>query len=99
MTDHLLKKNLNINITELLYARETIKICIKNTSNNINLDEYDKILNEHITTHNKISDVYLVNCEFKTEFDKTFIINLEARYVLNKESGKTKIYLYTVLIV
>ena len=70
---------------ERLYKKYTIK--------NINLDEYDKIINDYITTHNKNFDVDLVNCEFKIEFDNNFIINLETGYVLKIESEKIKIYL------
>ena len=57
------------------------------------MDEYDKILNNFITTHNKNFDVYLVDCEFKIEIDNKFIKILETGYVLNIESDKIKIYL------
>ena len=94
MTDHLLKMNLNFNITRLLYVRKTIKVCIKkNTVNNINLDEYDKILKDYINSHNKKFNVYLVNCGFKIEFDNVFIINIETSFVHNIESKKMKNYL------
>ena len=64
---------------------------------NINLDEYDKKLNDYITTHHKNFEVSLVNCEFKIEFDFNFIINLETGYVLNTESEKIKIYLLSCI--
>ena len=59
----------------------------------MNLDEYDKTLNNYITTHNKKFDLYLVNCEFKIDIDNKFIKILETGYVLNIESDKIKIYL------
>ena len=31
----------------------------------INLDEFDKILKDYITTHFKKFDFYFINCEFK----------------------------------
>ena len=57
------------------------------------MDEYDKILNDYITRHNKNFVVYLVNCEFKIEFDKNFMIFVETNYFLNIEIEKLKIYL------
>ena len=35
----------------------------KYTINNVNLNEFDKILNNSITTHNKKFDLYFNNCE------------------------------------
>ena len=57
------------------------------------MDEYDKILNDYITTHNKNFDVYLVNCEIKIEFDNNFILKLETSYVHKIEFKKLKIFL------
>ena len=60
---------------------------------NIKLDEYDKFINDYITSHNKKFNVYLVNCEYKVELEFNFIINLETNYVCNIESKNLKIYL------
>ena len=49
----------------------------KNTINNINLDEVNKILNDYISTQNKNSDFNSVNCEFVVEFDNNFIANIK----------------------
>ena len=56
------------------------------------MDEFDEILIDYIITHNKNFDVYLVNCEFKIEFDNNFLINSETGYVFTIESEKIKIY-------
>ena len=37
--------------------------------NNINLDEFDKILRDYVSTHNKKTDIYFIYCEFKIQFD------------------------------
>ena len=45
---------------------------IKYTINNINLEELYKILDDHITTHNKKFVFYLISCELIIEFDINF---------------------------
>ena len=49
---------------------------IKYTINNINLDELDKILDDHITTHNKKINFYLISCKHVIEFDNNFSENI-----------------------
>ena len=52
----------------------------KYTTNKINLDEVNKILNDYISTHNKKFDFYFFNCEFVIEFDNNFIANKKTIY-------------------
>ena len=63
------------------------------TINIIKLDEFKKILNDYITTHNKKLKFNLVIYEFQIEFDNNFIINIETIYIHKIESEKIKIYL------
>ena len=67
MMDFLCKtrdRSLIENESENHYYRATLRkkndksLYKKYTINNIKMDEYDKILNDYITTHNKKFDVY-----------------------------------------
>ena len=59
---------------------------------NIDLDNIDKILNDHINNHNKKFDIYFVKCLFNISFDNN-IYELDTIYVYNKESCKINIQL------
>ena len=65
----------------------------KYTINNINLDEVEKILNDHVTFLDKKFNFHFINCEFVREFDNNFTTNRETIYVHNVESNKIKSYL------
>ena len=56
---------------------------VKYTINNINLDELDRIINNHITTHNKKMNFYLIGCQLVIEFDNNFTENIETSYFCN----------------
>ena len=58
---------------------------IKYTINNFNLDELDKILNDHIATHNKKFNFYLISCKLVIEFDNNFTGNIETKYFYNTD--------------
>ena len=64
-----------------------------NTINNVNWDEFDKILSDYISHHNKKFDFYFLNCEFQIEFDNNFIANIEIDYHYNKDTKNIKIFL------
>ena len=64
----------------------------KYTTNNINSDEVDKILNDYIATRNKKTDLYFINCEFKIEFDNNFTTIIETNY-FNSIDNNIKSYL------
>ena len=57
----------------------------KSTIKNINLDELDKILDDHITTHNKKFNFDLISCKLVIEFDKNFSENIETSYFYNTD--------------
>ena len=50
---------------------------------NFNLDKFDKILPDYVTTHTKKFSFYLLRCEFVLEFDNNF----------------TKVYKLTIAII
>ena len=52
----------------------------KCTINKVNLEEFDKILNDYVTTHNKNIDFYFIYCEFVIEFDNNFTANTKTSY-------------------
>ena len=58
---------------------------IKSTIKNINLDELDKILDDHITTHNKKFNFDLISCKLVIEFDNNFSENIETSYFYNTD--------------
>ena len=45
--------------------------------NNINLDEFDKILSDYISHHNKKFYLYFIKCEFELVFDNIFTAKIE----------------------
>ena len=65
----------------------------KYTIGNVNLDEFDKILNNYIITHNKKFDFFFINCEFKIEFDNNFIAKVETNCFYNTDTKNKKSYL------
>ena len=66
---------------------------------NINLDEFDKILNDYINTYNKKFDIYYIKCTFEIEFDNNFIAKIEINYHYNIESNKINSEILFFLIV
>ena len=67
-----------IHLCKLCYSKENDK-CFhtKYINNNINIDEFDKIFNYYITTHNKKFDFYYIDCEFGIQFDNNYKANKE----------------------
>ena len=55
------------------------------TNNNVNLNEFDKKLNDYVINHNKKFDIYLVNCEFYLVFVNDCKIHIETNYCHNIE--------------
>ena len=65
----------------------------KYATNNVNLDEFMKILNDYISTHNKNFDFYFINCEIVTEFDNNFTANIQTNCFYNTDFVNTNSYL------
>ena len=57
----------------------------KYTINNVNIDEFDKIFNYYITTHNKKFDFYYFECEFEILFENNYTANIEINYHYNTD--------------
>ena len=58
---------------------------IKYIITDISSDEFDKYLNDYITTHNEKFDFYLISCELVIEFDNNFTENIETNYFYNTD--------------
>ena len=65
----------------------------KYTINNVNIDEFDKIFNDYIITHNKKYDFYYIDCEFGIQFDNNYTANIEINYHYNTDYNNIKSYL------
>ena len=65
----------------------------KYTNNNVNLDDFDKIINDYITTHNEKFNFYFLNCEFKIDIYINFTTNRETNYFINIDSDNINSYL------
>ena len=75
--------------------KENVKSVYKKyTFTNITLDDVNKILSDCVSTHNQNIDFYLINCEFKKEFDKNFTANIELNYHSNTDYTNIKSYLF-----
>ena len=73
------------------YLKNDKKFYKQYTINNIKLDDFDKMLNDYITNHNKKINVYFIHCEFKIEFDNNFITqNIETDYAYIMERKRIK---------
>ena len=63
------------------------------TKYTVNIDEFDKIFNYYIITHNKKFDFYYIDCEFEIQFDNNFTANIEIIYHYNTDYINIKSYL------
>ena len=78
----------------MCYSKENDKsFYTKYIINNINVDEFDKIFNYYITTHNKKFDFYYIDCEIGIQFDNNYTANIEINYHYNTDYIKIKSYL------
>ena len=67
-------------------------IYMRDIINNVDIDNFDKIFNNHITNHNKKIDFYYINCEFQIETNSRFL-NIEINFHHNTEYVNLKGYL------
>ena len=80
------------------YLHDLIKndikfIYIKYIINNVNINNFDKIFNNHITNHNKKFYYYYINCEFIIETNNR-LLNLEINYNRNTDYVDLRCYLF-----
>ena len=75
-----------INFCTLCSSKENDKcFYTKYNINNVNIDEFDKIFNDYIITHNKKFDIYYIDCEFGIQFDNNYTANIEINYHYNTD--------------
>ena len=65
----------------------------KYTINNVNIEDFDKIFNYYISTHNKKFDFYYIDCEFEILFDINYTANIEINYHYNTDYINMNSYL------
>ena len=88
MTEHIFEKLYNYIVTFKNDKNINKTIVIKN----IDLDNIEEILNDHIEIHNKKFNIYFVRCIFNIRFDDV-IYELDTVYIHNKEIYKILIQL------
>ena len=76
----------------ILRKKNDISLYKKYTMNNINLEEFDKILNDYISHHNKNFDLYFIS-EIKIEIDNKLTTIRATNYFYNTDANKIKSYL------
>ena len=71
------------------------------TINKVKINEFDKIFNYYITTHNKKFDFYYIDCEFEILFENNYTANIEINYHYITDYINIKSYLlfYTEILV
>ena len=62
----------------------------KHTNNNNNLDEFDRILNQYISHHNRKFDLYLYKLTFSLEFSNNSFQVIKTNYRLIKDDNHMK---------
>ena len=65
----------------------------KRTTNYVNLDEFDKIINNYISHHNNQFDLYFVKLTFELKFNNKFVQCIETNYCYNTDISNMKGYL------
>ena len=58
----------------------------------IKINEFDKIFNYYISTHNKKFDFYYIDCEFEILFENNYTANIEINYHYNTDYINIKSY-------
>ena len=83
-----------IHLCKLCYSKENDKyLYTKYIINNVKINEFDKIFNYYITTHNKKFDFYYIDCEFEILFENNYTANIEINYHYNTDYINIKSYL------
>ena len=66
---------------------------IKYIINKVDINNFEKIFNDHIINHNKKFDFYYINCEFQIAADNR-LINIEINFHHNTDYINLKSYLF-----
>ena len=68
-------------------------IYMKYIINKVNINNFDKIFDNHITNHNKKFDFYYINCEFQIETNNR-LLNIEINFHYNTDYINLKCLLF-----
>ena len=92
MTIHFNETRYN-NYIDCLLNKDNKNLYMKYIINNVNIDEFDKIFNNYIISHNKKFDLYYINCEFEIETNKD-LVNIEINFHHNTDYINLRGYLF-----
>ena len=92
MINHVNETRFN-NYIDCLLNKDNENLYIKYIINNVDINEFDKIFNNYIISHNKKFDFYYINCEFEIETDN-FLANIEINFHHNTDYINIKNYLF-----
>ena len=60
--------------------------------NNVNSNDFDKILSKYISQHNMKFDLYFIKCKFDVKFINNFTQCIETNYLYKLDTNNIKIY-------
>ena len=83
----------NNNYISSLVKNDNKSIYVRYIINNVEINNFDKIFNNHITNHNKKFDFYYINCEFQITTDSR-LLNIEINFHHNTDYINLKSYLF-----
>ena len=69
---------------DCLLNKDNKNLYMKYINNNVDVNEFDKIFNNYIISHNKKFDLYYINCEFEIETNND-LINIEINFHYNTD--------------
>ena len=81
------------NYIDCLLNKDNENLYMKYIINNVDINEFDKIFNNYIISHNKKFDLYYINCEFEIETNND-LINLEINFHYKTDYNNLKSYLF-----
>ena len=81
------------NCIDCLLNKDNKNLYMKYLINNVDINEFDKIFNNYIISHNKKLDLYYINCEFEIETDN-YLANIEINFHHNTDYINIKNYLF-----
>ena len=80
-----------------LVSLESLITPYQKVIHNVTLDEFDRIINDYVSTNNKKFNIYYIYCEFNIQFDNNFTTGFKTNYVHNKEIEKiSQCLLYSI---
>ena len=77
------------NYIDCLLNKDNKNLYMKYIISNVDINEFDKIFNNYIISHNKKVDFYYINCEFEIETDN-YLANIEIYIII-----KNYLFFYT----